>query len=73
MAEYRICIDRYAGYEVQIWRWWWPFWMQPRTNTFSTIDAAEKFAERYARFGGGCVKYLGRIDATSRLPSDQHS
>ena len=48
MAKYRIVTDNYAGYEVQSWRWWWPFWIQGATNTHSTIEAAEEYAKSLA-------------------------
>ena len=41
----RIITDCYLGYEVQVWRWWWPFWvMYLRINTFTSVSEAEKFA-----------------------------
>lgn len=45
--RYRIVTDRYAGYEVQ-WRWkWLPIWWQAGgTNTFLSVENAEKYAER---------------------------
>lgn len=48
MAKYRIVTDNYAGYEVQSWRWWWPFWIQGATNTHYSIEDAEKYAQRLA-------------------------
>ena len=60
--EYRVVRDNYAGYEVQVRRWWhWPFWVQAEgCNTHSSVEAAEKFAEGHAR---GPVKHLGRLGA----------
>jgi hypothetical protein len=55
--RYRIVTDDYAGYEVQVWRCWWPFWWQAGfANTFLTVEDAEAFAIRHAK---GVVKYLG--------------
>jgi hypothetical protein len=69
MAEYRICTDSWLGYEVQVRRWWWPFWVQADfSNTHPSIERAELWAERHAQ---GCVKYLGRFEHSSQLPSDQ--
>lgn len=48
MAKYRIVADKWAGYEVQSWRWWWPFWTQGVINTHPTIEAAEEYAKRLA-------------------------
>lgn len=45
--RYRIIRDGYAGYEVQVWRWWFPFWIQPVTNTHSTVESAEQWAKRW--------------------------
>ncbi len=57
-ARYRIVRDGYAGYEVQIWRWWWPFWIEAGfVNTHATIERAERWAECHAQRQ---VKYLGR-------------
>ncbi len=33
------------GYEVCVWRWWWPFWVQPRINTHDTIEEARQYAQ----------------------------
>lgn len=59
MAEYRIVTDSYNGFEVQVRRWWWPFWSQADfCNTHTTIENAEAFARRLAR---PTVKRLGRL------------
>lgn len=59
MPKYRIVTDNYAGFEVQSWRWWWPFWIQGTTNTHVTVEDAEAYARRIAapRF----VKNLGKL------------
>jgi len=41
----RIVTDDFAGYEVQIWRWWFPFWVQYEVNTFFSIERARAFAK----------------------------
>ena len=42
----RIVTDEYSGYEVQVWRWWFPIWMQHGfTNTHSTVERAERYAK----------------------------
>jgi hypothetical protein len=46
LTKYRIVVDIYAGYEVQKWRLWFPFWIQVRVNTFATVEAAKAFIER---------------------------
>lgn len=48
-ARYRIVRDGYAGYEVQAWRWWLPFWTQVGfCNTWLSIEQAEAFAKACA-------------------------
>jgi hypothetical protein len=60
MARYRIVTDDYAGYEVQAWHWWRPFWSGLSVhgnfaNTFLRIEDAENFAQN-----GDVVKYIDR-------------
>jgi hypothetical protein len=46
--KYRIVKDGFAGYEAQVWRWWFPFWTQIGfTNTHSTIEGAIEYIERW--------------------------
>jgi len=48
--RYRIVRDRYAGFEVQVWRWWLPIWMQAGgKNTHSTEGRAIEYATRHAK------------------------
>lgn len=44
--RYRIVSDAYAGFEVQEWAWWWPFWTQIGINTHSTIEDARMWAQK---------------------------
>lgn len=49
MARYRIVKDVWLGYEVRVWRWWFPFWVQACwSNTHSSIEDAEEFARAHA-------------------------
>lgn len=60
--RYRIVRDIYCGYEVQIWRWWFPFWvMADSCNTFSSIEKAEEFARIHSQGEGYVVKELGDL------------
>ncbi len=66
MNRYRIVRDCYLGYEVQVKRWWWPFWMQiggrvaTVTNTNRSIEDAEALARDHASGRHGrFVKELG--------------
>lgn len=44
--RYRIVADNYAGYEVQVKRWWFPVWIQKGfVNTFCTIERARDYAK----------------------------
>lgn len=44
VIRYRIVEDRFAGYECQKWRLWFPFWTQIGfTNTHCTIEDAIKY------------------------------
>ncbi len=50
---YRIVEDDWLGYEVQRWRWWFPFWVQccgPNgiCNTHSSLEEAERFVKCHA-------------------------
>jgi hypothetical protein len=53
--KYRIVGDRYAGYEVQHKRWWFPFWIQVGINTHGMEEKAMAFIERLSY-----VKYVDR-------------
>lgn len=59
--RYRIVTDSYLGFEVQIKRWWFPFWVQcggfTGCNTHMSIEAAEAYARRHA--DNAPVKDLG--------------
>ncbi len=47
--KYRIVRDAYAGFEVQRWFIWWPFWtMSGFCNTHSTVEKARAFAANNA-------------------------
>lgn len=54
--RYRIRRDRYAGYEVLFWRWWFPFYVNIPINTFITLERAQDFAKR-----GGILEE-GKVD-----------
>ena len=46
--RYRIVRDNYCGYEVQIWRWYWPFWRELGfCNTHTSFEDAERFARHH--------------------------
>ena len=47
---FRIVEDEYCGYEVQVKRWWLPFWIEKyqygMTNTFTSLDTAINWIDR---------------------------
>lgn len=46
LTRYRVVRDRYAGYEVQKWRLWFPFWIQCGfVNTHLSLEAAQQYIE----------------------------
>ena len=50
----RIVEDAYAGFEVQVWRWWFPFWTQipgpmGLVNTFPSVEKAEEYAIKWSK------------------------
>lgn len=48
LFKFRFVRDSYAGYEVQIWRFWFPFWSQVGiVNTHRTIEDAEQFMRQH--------------------------
>lgn len=47
--KYRIVHDKYCGYEVQVWRWWFPVWLQPECNTHMSIAAAHGYGRAVTR------------------------
>lgn len=45
-TKYRIVRDTYAGYQVDVKKWWFPFWHQKGfTNTRPTLEKAREFAK----------------------------
>jgi hypothetical protein len=54
-TEYRIVTDEYAGYEAQVWRWYWPFWSQMGINTHKTIEKARDYIDKTAEGYGTVV------------------
>ena len=43
--KHRIIRDLWCGYKIQVWNWWFPFWVEPYFNTFSTKKEAIKFVK----------------------------
>jgi len=47
-TRYRIVKDRYCGYEVQQWCWYWPVWVCCAfSNTHTTVERAERWLDGY--------------------------
>lgn len=49
LKKYRVVRDSYAGFEVQTWRWWLPFWLCIPLNTHRSIDKAKESIDRKLR------------------------
>ena len=46
--KFRIITNNYNQYEVQIKRWWFPFWVQYGiANSFSNIEKAKELVRIY--------------------------
>jgi|LakMenEpi03Aug12_release.lakeMendotaPanAssembly.Ray.scaffolds.fasta_scaffold867282_1 hypothetical protein len=44
--KYRIVKDNCNGYECQVWRLWFPFWVEMNfSNTHTSIEKAKCFIE----------------------------
>ena len=68
-AHYRIVKDILGNFEVQTWRWWWPFWTQERVNTHRTMEDAIAYAKILARRGHS-VQVLGRLPLDDEAPAE---
>ena len=51
LRQYRVVKDRFLGFESQVWRLWWPFWVQiwedGITNTHRTLKDAQELIEKH--------------------------
>ena len=45
--KYRITHGRYAGYDVEYWRIWYPLWIPCQLITYETIEQARASARRH--------------------------
>lgn len=43
--QYRIVNDSFSGYEVQVKRWWWPWWYCVGFNTHPSVERARQYAK----------------------------
>jgi hypothetical protein len=68
-AHYRIVTDILGNFEVQTWRWWWPFWTQEQANTHRTMEDAIAYATTLAR-RGHVVRVLGRLPLDDAAPAE---
>lgn len=58
--HYRIVTDPYVGYTVEVWCWFWPFWIDAYPDrSFNTVEEAERFAAGCASI---VVKNLGTLE-----------
>lgn len=43
ITKYRIVKADWSGYEVQVWRLWFPFWVQTAFNSaYDNLDSAKR-------------------------------
>ena len=70
--KYRIVMDMYNGYAIEVWRWWFPFWVEVHgSNSLSSIEELEGwknagfppirnwiFRDKFTDLKNGVVKYL---------------
>jgi len=48
IKKYRVVKDNYNGFEAQVWRWWFPFWIECFfSNTSGTLDDAKEVIEAH--------------------------
>jgi len=61
-SKYRIVTDKYAGYEVQVKKWWLPFWMETfPIDSFRSVERAEQHIEdikNKTTFKSKVIKYV---------------
>ena len=68
MSYYRIRRDNFAGFEVQVWRWWFPIWVQLNcVNTHSSVEKAEAFLNNHSNNNNRVVRIYK--DGSSWRPS----
>lgn len=48
MKRYRIVRDNLLYYKVQVWRLWFPFWIDVPAAFFFSLNSAEDFIRTYA-------------------------
>lgn len=53
-TRYRIVRDGYLGYEVQVWRLWFPIWLEcwgngGPANTHTSLEKAQEFIEQHKK------------------------
>jgi hypothetical protein len=47
LIKYRIVRDDYCGYECQVWRLWFPFWLQMNgVNTHISLESAIDYIKK---------------------------
>ena len=50
LRKYRIVRDKYCGYECQVWRLWFPFWVQMNgVNTHISLESAIDYVEKWGK------------------------
>jgi len=47
LRKYRIVSDEYCGYQCQVWRLWFPFWVEMNfVNTHISLESAIDYIKK---------------------------
>jgi len=47
LRKYRIVSDEYCGYQCQVWRLWFPFWVEMNfANTHKSLESAIDYIKK---------------------------
>lgn len=61
--RYRIVKNKYHGYSLEVWRWWWPVWYAVPFSGCYSVEMVEKYLrgilDEQERYKNRFVKYLG--------------
>lgn len=71
--RYRIVTDRWNGFEVQVWRWWWPFWEMPSINTSPSVEAAKTWLTEYLKRDAKRATFKSQVVAYIKAPNKEVS
>jgi hypothetical protein len=67
--RYRIVTDRWNGFEVQEWCWWWPFWRMPILNTSASVEDAKAWLSRHLNRGAQRNTFKSKVVEYIKAPN----